>query len=302
MAWLIFNLLVLSLLALDLLVLNRRDHAIGVREALGWSAFWISISLTFNLFIYVTRGPVAATEFLTAYLLEKSLSVDNLFVFILIFNYFRVPPPYQHKVLFYGIIGALVLRAIFILVGVTLIARFHWLTYLLGGFLLYTGIQLFRAGDAPEINPEGNLLVRWVSRHLPVTHDFEGGRFFVRREKLRFATPLLLVLLMVETTDVVFAADSIPAVLAVSPDPFIVYSSNVFALLGLRALYFALAGIIHLFHYLHYGLAGVLIFIGGKMLVTFFGLHVPELASLAVVGSLLALSVGASLTWPKKAL
>jgi tellurite resistance protein TerC len=299
MTWLAFNLLVLGLLALDLFILNRRDHVIGLREALGWSAFWIGVSLTFNYFVYIWRGEAPAIEFLTAYLLEKSLSVDNLFVFILLFNYFKVPPKYQHKVLFWGIIGALILRATFILVGVTLINKFVWTTYILGGFLVYTGIQLFRSGDEPEIHPEGNFIVRWVSRHLPVTRDFEGGKFFVRKEKLRFATPLFIVLLMVETTDVVFAADSIPAVLAVSRDSFIVYSSNVFALLGLRALYFALAGVIHLFHYLHYGLAFILVFIGGKMIAGYWNLHLDDITSLMVVGGVLLLSMVVSLLFPK---
>lgn len=300
MTWLAFNLLVMALLALDLLVLNRRDHVIELREALGWSAFWIVISLTFNYLVYLWQGEKPALEFLTAYLLEKSLSVDNLFVFILLFNYFRIPPQYQHKVLFWGIIGALILRAAFIVVGIELIKRFAWMTYALGGFLIYTGFQLFRAGGEPEIHPEGNWIVRLVSRHLPVTRELEGGNFFVKKEKLRFATPLFIVLVMVETTDVVFAADSIPAVLAVSPDPFIVYSSNVFALLGLRALYFALAGVIRFFHYLHYGLAIILIFIGGKMMATYFDIHVDDWTSLGVVGIVLGLSVFASLIWPKK--
>jgi len=300
MTWLAFNLLVIVLLALDLLVLNRRDHVIELREALGWSAFWIVISLTFNYFIYIWQGEKPALEFLTAYLLEKSLSVDNLFVFILLFNYFRIPPQYQHKVLFWGIIGALLLRATFIIVGVALIEKFAWTTIVLGLFLIYTGFQLFRAGDEPDVDPEGNFIVRWVSRHLPVTRELEGGNFFVRKEKLRFATPLFIVLLMVETTDVVFAADSIPAVLAVSRDPFIVYSSNVFALLGLRALYFALAGVIRFFHYLHYGLAIILMFIGAKMIASFFELHVDDWTSLGVVGCVLGLSVMASLIWPKR--
>ena len=300
MTWLYFNLLVFALLGLDLFVLNRRDHVIGIREALGWSAFWICVSLTFNYFVYIWKGENAAVEFLTAYLLEKSLSVDNLFVFILLFNYFRVPPQYQHKVLFWGIIGALILRATFILVGVTLINKFAWTTYILGAFLVYTGFQLFRAGGEPEIHPEGNFIVRWVSRHLPVTRDFEGGKFFVRKEKLRFATPLFIVLLMVETTDVVFAADSIPAVLAVSRDSFIVYSSNVFALLGLRALYFALAGVIHLFHYLHYGLALILVFIGGKMIAGYWDVHLDDVTSLMVVGGVLLTSMVASLLFPKR--
>ncbi len=299
MTWLYFNLLVFALLGLDLFVLNRRDHIIGIREALGWSAFWIAVSLTFNYFVYLWKGEGPAIEFLTAYLLEKSLSVDNLFVFILLFNYFRVPPQYQHKVLFWGIIGALVLRATFILVGVTLINKFAWTTYILGAFLVYTGFQLFRAGGDPEIHPEGNFIVRWVSKRLPVTRDFEGGNFFVRKEKLRFATPLFIVLLMVETTDVVFAADSIPAVLAVSRDSFIVYSSNVFALLGLRALYFALAGVIHLFHYLHYGLALILVFIGGKMIAGYWDIHLDDVTSLMVVGGVLLLSMVASLMFPK---
>lgn len=300
MVWVYFTIMVLALLGLDLFVLNRRDHVVGLREALGWSGFWIALSLGFNYFVYLWKGEAAAVEFLTAYLLEKSLSVDNLFVFILLFNYFRVPPQYQHKVLFWGIIGALVLRATFILVGVTLINRFAWTTYILGAFLVYTGIQLFRAGDAPDIHPEGNFVVRWVSRHFPVTREFEGGKFFVRKEKIRFATPLFIVLVMVETTDVVFAADSIPAVLSISRDPFIIFSSNVFALLGLRALYFALAGVIHLFHYLHYGLALILVFIGGKMIAAYWDLHLDDVTSLLIVGAVLLVSMVASLLFPKR--
>ena len=297
--WLGFNVFVLALLLLDLLVFNRRAHVVSMREALGWSAFWIVLSLSFNLLIYRWLGKPAALEFLTGYLIEKSLSVDNLFVFLLIFSYFKVPPQYQHKILFWGIIGALVLRAGFILAGAALLAQFHGLLYLLGAFLVYTGIKMATSGGEPEIDPESNPIVRFLSRHLPITSGLHGGRFFTRQQGRLFATPLLVVLVMVETTDVVFAADSIPAILAVSRDTFIVYTSNVFALLGLRALYFALEGLMRLFHYLHYGLALILAFIGGKLLVSDF-FHVGLGLSLGVVGIILIASVALSLLFPKK--
>ncbi|MFD2785636.1 TerC family protein [Hymenobacter rubripertinctus] len=297
--WVAFNALVLALLLLDLLVFNRRAHVVGMREALGWSAFWIALSLSFNYLVYRWLGRAAALEFLTGYLIEKSLSVDNLFVFLLIFSYFKVPAQYQHRILFWGIIGALVLRAGFILVGAALLAKFHVLLYVLGAFLVYTGIKMATSGGEPEIDPENNPVVRFLSRHLPITNRLHEGKFFVRQNGVLFATPLLVVLVMVETTDVVFAADSIPAILAVSRDTFIVYTSNVFALLGLRALYFALEGLMRLFHYLHYGLALILVFIGGKLLVADL-FHVGLSLSLGVVGLILAGSVILSLLFPKK--
>ncbi|QIX60591.1 TerC family protein [Hymenobacter sp. BT18] len=295
--WAAFTAFVLAMLLLDLLVFNRKAHVVQMREALGWSAFWIVLSLCFNYLVLRTMGRQPALEFLTGYLIEKSLSVDNLFVFLLIFTYFRVPQEYQHKILFWGIIGALVLRAVFILVGAALLAKFHFLLYLLGAFLVYTGVKMAASAGEPEIDPDANPVVKFLSRHLPITSKLEGGKFFVRKEKLLFATPLFVVLVMVETTDVVFAADSIPAILAVSRNTFIVFTSNVFALLGLRALYFALAGLMQLFHYLHYGLALILVFIGGKLLVSEF-VHVPMSISLGVVGVLLLGSVVLSLLRP----
>lgn len=297
--WILFNIFVLGMLALDLFVFHRDAHVVRIKEALGWSGFWIALALAFNALIYYTEGTGPALEFLTAYLIEKSLSVDNLFVFIVLFNYFKIPQIYQHKVLFWGIIGALVLRAFFIVVGVALLAKFHFVIYILGGFLIFTGIRMAMASNEPEINPKTNPVVKFISRYMPVTNELVGGKFFVKRERLIFATPLFIVLLMVETTDVVFAMDSIPAILAISRDTFIVYTSNVFALLGLRALYFALAGIMQLFHYLHYGLALILVFIGGKLVLSEFYVFDMRYA-LLIVAAILALSVIASLLFPKK--
>ncbi|MDO7883826.1 TerC family protein [Hymenobacter cheonanensis] len=305
--WILFNLFVIGLLLLDLLVFNRRAHVIKLGEALGWSAFWITLSLSFNYLVYRTMGHEAGLQWLTGYLIEKALSVDNLFVFLLIFTYFKVPAEYQHRILFWGVLGALVLRGIFILAGAALLAKFHFLLYVLGAFLVYTGVRMALSGDGdPEIDPDNNPVVRFLSRRLPITRQLDGGKFFTRRDGLRFATPLLVVLVMVETTDVVFAADSIPAILAVSRNTFVVYTSNVFALLGLRALYFALASLMTLFHYLHYGLALILVFIGGKLLAEDilrdrFNLELPVPVSLSIVGVLLLGSVAASLLWPKKA-
>jgi tellurite resistance protein TerC len=297
--WLAFNVFVVALLLLDLLVFNRKAHVVRMREALGWSAFWITLSLCFNYFVYRWLGKQAAMEFLTGYLIEKSLSVDNLFVFLLIFSYFKVPQQYQHKILFWGIIGALVLRAAFILIGAALLAKFHFLLYVLGAFLVYTGVKMASSAGEPEIDPDNNPVVKFLSRHLPITSRLHEGKFFVRKDGLRFATPLFVVLVMVETTDVMFAVDSIPAILAVSRDTFIVYTSNVFALLGLRALYFALEGLMRLFHYLHYGLSLILIFIGGKLLFQEI-YHIPMGISLGVVGFILGMSVVISLLLPKK--
>jgi tellurite resistance protein TerC len=297
--WVIFNAFILLLLGLDLFVFHRKTHEVKIKEALLWSAFWIALSLAFNLLVYYWKGPAPALEFLTAYLIEKSLSVDNLFVFILIFSYFKVPTQYQHKILFWGIIGALVLRGVFILVGVALIAKFHFIIYILGAFLVYTGIKMaFSKGD-DELHPEQNPFIVWVSQKLPFTKTAVGGKFFTRIDGKLYATPLFLVLIMVESTDVVFAADSIPAILAISKDPFIVYTSNVFALLGMRALYFALAGIMQLFHYLHYGLSLILVFIGVKLLLSDI-YHLDMRYALLVVGSILAISIIASLLYPKK--
>ncbi|HXZ81837.1 MAG TPA: TerC family protein [Terriglobales bacterium] len=294
--WVLFNIFILLMLTLDLAVFNRRAHSVGFREALGWSAFWISLAAAFAVGVYFWRGPNTSLEFATGYLIEESLSVDNLFVFLLIFRYFRVPGQYQHKVLFWGIIGALVLRGIFILAGVALIRRFEWVIYIFGLFLIYTGIKLFRQQET-EIHPEQNPVLKTFRRWIPVTKDYVNGEFFVRHRGL-YATPLFLVLLFVETTDVLFAADSIPAVLAVTRDPFIVYTSNVFAILGLRSLYFALAGMMELFHYLHYGLSAILIFIGVKMLISNY-YHIHIAIALGVVAGVLAISIALSLMFPK---
>jgi tellurite resistance protein TerC len=296
--WIIFNGFVLALLALDLFVFHGKAHAVKIKEALLWTFFWIVLSLGFNLLIYFQYGTEPALEFLTAYLIEKSLSVDNLFVFLIIFNYFGIPQQYQHKILFWGILGALVLRATFILVGIGLLERFHIITYFLGAFLVYTGIKMATT-DSEKIDPAANPVVRFIARFMPVTNELAGAKFFIRKEGTLYATPLFLVLIMVETTDVVFAADSIPAILAVSRDSFIVYTSNVFALLGLRALYFALAGLMKLFHYLHYGLSMILVFIGSKLLFAKI-IKIDMIYALLVVAFILVLSVVLSLILPKK--
>ena len=296
--WSIFNLFVVAMLALDLGVFHRKAHEVRIREALFWSAFWIALSLLFNLGVYVWRGSETALEFLTGYLLEKSLSVDNIFVFLMIFTYFRVPYIHQHKVLFWGILGALIMRALFILVGITLIQKFHWVIYIMGAFLIVTGVKMATQRDE-EIHPERNPVLRLVRRFVPVTQDYEGGSFFVRRGGRLLATPLFIVVLVVETTDVVFAVDSIPAILAITLDPFIVYTSNVFAILGLRALYFALAGVMQLFHYLPYGLSFILAFVGVKMLLVDI-YRVPIGIALGTVAAVLAISVVASIFFPPK--
>ena len=296
--WGAFNLFVIAMLALDLGVFHRNAHEVRIREALFWSVFWIVLSMLFNLGVYYWHGSQAALEFLTGYLLEKSLSVDNIFVFLMIFTYFRVPYLHQHKVLFWGILGALIMRALFILVGITLIQKFHWVIYLMGGFLIITGIKMATQKDA-DIHPERNPVLRLVRRFVRVTEDYEGGSFFVRRSGRLLATPLFIVVLVVETTDVIFAVDSIPAILAITLDPFIVYTSNVFAILGLRALYFALAGVMQLFHYLPYGLSFILVFVGIKMLLVDI-YKIPIGMALGTVAAVLVISVIASILFPPK--
>lgn len=296
--WILFNLFVLVMLVLDLGVFHRRNHVVKFREAMLWSAMWIALAAIFAVIVYFWHGSVPALEFVTGYVIELSLSVDNLFVFLLIFRYFQVPTVHQHKVLFWGILGALVMRAVFILAGVGLIRQFHWIIYVFGALLVYSGIKLFRQENA-EIHPEKNPLLRLFRRWIPVTKDYEGDKFFVRRPGL-YATPLFIVLLVVETTDVLFAVDSIPAILAITLDAFIVYTSNVFAILGLRSMYFALAGMMELFHYLHYGLSLVLIFVGGKMLVSHY-YQIPTEIALGTVAGILIISGVASLLHPKVA-
>jgi len=296
--WIGFNIFVLVMLALDLGVFHRKAHVVSFREAIAWSVVWVALALLFNLGIYFWSGSQRAVEFLTGYLIEKSLSVDNIFVFLMIFTYSRVPGQYQHKVLFWGIIGALVMRAAFIFAGVALIKQLHWIIYIFGAFLVYTGVKMV-TGHGKEIHPERNPVLKLFRRFMPVTADYVEDRFFVKQDGLRHATPLFIVLLVVETTDVIFAVDSIPAILAITLDTFIVYSSNVFAILGLRALYFALAGLIQLFQYLHYGLSGILVFVGTKMLISDY-YKIPIWISLGVVLSLLVVSVLASLLPSKK--
>ena len=295
--WILFNVFVAAMLLLDLGVFHRRAHGVRFREALGWSAMWIALAGAFAVLVYFWHGRTPSLEFVTGYVIELSLSVDNLFVFLLIFRYFRVPSDQQHKVLFWGIIGALVMRAIFILAGVGLIRRFHWIIYLFGALLIYSGIKFLRQENA-NIHPEKNPVLRVFRRLMPVTKDYVGGKFFVRQRGL-YATPLLVALLVVETSDLLFAVDSIPAILAITLNTFIVYTSNVFAILGLRSMYFALATMMDIFHYLHYGLSVVLIFIGAKMLLSRY-YEIPTVVALLTVLLVLGISVAASLLLPKR--
>jgi len=285
------------MLVLDLGVFHRRAHTVKFREALAWSGAWIVLAAIFAVVIFFWHGRTPALEFVTGYVIELSLSVDNLFVFLLIFRFFQVPAIHQHKVLFWGILGALIMRAIFIAAGVSLIQRFHWIIYAFGAFLVYSGIKLFFQEEA-EIHPEKNPVLRLFRRWVPVTKDYVGNRFFVRSAGL-YATPLFVVLLVVETTDLLFAVDSIPAILAITRDAFIVYTSNVFAILGLRSMYFALAGMMEMFRYLHYGLSLVLISVGAKMLLSHY-FEIPTSVALAAVAGVLAISVIASMANPKK--
>ncbi len=296
--WVGFNVFVLGMLALDLGVFHRKSHTVTVREALIWTGVWVTLSLFFNLFIYYYFGEELAVEFFTGYLIEKSLSVDNIFVMIMIFSYFQVPQEYQHKVLFWGILGALVMRIIFILSGIELIHRFHWLIYFFGGFLIFTGIRMITSGDV-KIEPEKNPVVKLARKIFSVTPTFEGDKFFTKRNGKTWATPLFLVVILIEATDLIFAVDSIPAILAISEDPFIVYTSNVFAILGLRSLYFALSGIEKYFHYLKFGLSAILVFVGLKMCIVDF-YKIPVTISLIVIVFLLAIAMIASVLFPKK--
>lgn len=294
--WIFFNLFVLAMLALDLGVFHKKSHEVSVRESLSWTCVWITLAMLFNLFIYYYFDKDKGLEFFTGYLIEKSLSVDNIFVIILIFSYFKVPSAYQHKVLFWGILGALIMRIAFILTGVELIHRFHWLIYIFGAFLVFTGIRMLTAGDL-KIDPEKNPMVKLARRFFPVTPSFVRDRFFVKREGKNWATPLFLVVILIETTDLIFAVDSIPAILAISDDSFIVYTSNVFAILGLRSLYFALAGIEKYFKYLKYGLSAILVFVGVKMcIVDLF--KIPIEVSLILIGFTLMIAMISSRIFP----
>jgi tellurite resistance protein TerC len=294
-----FVFFVLVMISIDLGLFHRKSHAVKTREALIWCAVWVSLALLFNVGVYHYRGGQAGVEFLTGYLIELSLSLDNLFVFLLIFSFFRVPKHHQHEVLYWGILGALVMRAIMIMTGIALINKFHWIIYVFGAFLIFTGVKMFFSGDQ-EINPEKNPIIRLAKKLFPVTHEFHEGKFFVRLKGRLLATPLFLVLLMIETTDLVFAVDSIPAILAITRDSFIVYTSNVFAILGLRSFYFALAGMFDKFRFLKVGLAIVLTYVGLKMLVSTF-YKIPTILSLAFIALTIGLSILISFLKPEKA-
>jgi tellurite resistance protein TerC len=291
--WIGFNLFVLAMLALDLGVFHRKAHAVSIKEAAIWSVVWITLAMAFNAGVYFFRGPEPALQFFTGYLIEKSLSVDNIFVFALLFSYFNVPAASQHRVLFWGILGALVMRGLLIVLGASLLDAFHWIIYLFGAFLIFTGIRMAFHKEM-ELHPERNPLLRLVRRVVPVTNEYERDRFIVRRAGQVLVTPLLLVLLVVETTDLIFAVDSIPAIFAVTRDPFIVYTSNVFAILGLRSLYFVFANVMDKFYYLKLGLAVVLSYVGVKMILTDI-YHIPTALSLAVIAVVLAVAVVASI-------
>lgn len=296
--WVIFNLFIFLMLLVDLYVFNRKPHEITIKESLVWTAIWIAQALVFGVGVYYYMGSATALDYYTGYLIEKSLSVDNIFVFLLVFSYFGVPPKYQHKVLFWGIFGALVMRFVFIFAGVALINEFHWIIYIFGAFLIFTGVKLALEKDK-EIHPERNPVLKLVRRLVPVTKEYHGEKFFIRKMGRTIATPMFIVLVVIETTDLVFAVDSIPAILAITTDEFIVYSSNAFAILGLRALYFALSGVMRLFHYLHYGLSLILIFVGIKMLMADF-YHIPTPYALGFIVLTLSASIVFSILFPKE--
>lgn len=293
MFWILFNAFVVLMLALDLGVFHRKTHEVSLKEALTWTFVWVLLALSFNAIIYYWRGSQQALEFFTGYLIEKALSVDNIFVFIMIFTYFQIPSKYQHKILFWGILGALIMRVIFIFAGVALIEKFHFTIYIFGALLIYTGIKMFNHNNA-KIEPDKNPVIRFFKKFMPVTHQLHEDKFFVRIDGTRFATPLFLVLILIETTDLIFAVDSIPAILAITQDQFIVYTSNVFAILGLRSLYFALAGVVHRFWLLSYGLAVVLVFVGIKMLLIDV-YKIPIEWSLIFIAIIITLSIVLSL-------
>jgi tellurite resistance protein TerC len=290
LVWILFNVFVAALLALDLGVFHRRAQPLKLRQALLWSGLWIALAAAFAALLYIWQGHTAALEFSTGYVIELSLSADNLFIFLLIFRYFQLPEPQQYRVLFWGVIGAIVMRAAFIFAGVGLIRRFHWVIYFFGLFLIYTGLRLLFQRGA-KVHPDKNPVLRMFRRIIPITDD-ATGKFFVRRDRL-YATPLLLVLMFIETTDLIFAIDSIPAVLAITLNTFIVYTSNIFAILGLRSLFFALSSLMDAFKYLHYGISCLLIFVGFKMLVSHYYVIRTDV-SLGIIAGILLLTIAAS--------
>jgi len=301
--WVGFNVVVLGILGLDLGVLHRKSEKVSLKEAAIWSGVWVALSLCFAFAIYLAMGRESGLEFLTGYLIEYALSVDNIFVFVLIFSYFSVPEKYQHRVLFWGIIGALLLRGVMIVAGSALVTRFAWTLYIFGAFLVFTGLRMALQKDGTTYNPARDPILRLARKLVPVTPDYRGDKFFVHEpdatgRKRYFATPLFIVLVIVDTTDIIFATDSIPAIFAVTRDPFIVYTSNICAVLGLRALYFLLANVVDKFVYLKLGLSVVLVFIGAKMLLEAF-IHIPIVAALGVVGVVLGTSIVASVKWPR---
>lgn len=296
--WTVFNIFIITMLIIDLVVFHGKEHEESIREALIWTGVWITLAVIFGIGVYYYMGTQTALDYYTGYLIEKSLSVDNIFVFLLVFSYFKVPAEYQHKVLFWGIFGALVMRLIFIFVGVALLEQFDWIIYIFGGFLVFTGIKLAMEKDK-EVHPERNPILKLTRKIIPITKRYHGSDFFIYKMGKLIATPLFVVLIVIETTDLVFALDSIPAILAITRDEFIIYSSNAFAILGLRALYFALSGIMKLFHYLHYGLSLILVFVGIKMLLADF-YHIPTPYALGFIGITLTVSVIASIYFPKE--
>jgi len=296
--WVGFNLFVLAMLALDLGVFNRKEHIVSPKEAGIWTGVWVTISLIFCAGIWHYQGRTVGLQWLTAYVVEYALSVDNLFVFLMVFSFFRVAPEHQHRVLYWGILGAFIMRATLIILGANLVQRFQWLIYVFGAFLVFTAVKMFFQGDE-EVDPEQQAIVRWSRRLLPVARQGQGSRFFLREDGRLKVTPLFIVLLVVEATDLLFALDSIPAVLGISQDSFIIYTSNVCAILGLRSLFFVVASLMDKFHFLKVGLSAILGFVGVKMLITYFHLHVPIGWSLATIVGVLVISIVASLIWPK---
>lgn len=296
--WLLFGSIITVMLFLDLGVFHKKSHSVSIKESLIWTGIWIALAFAFTGWIYFDMGQVKALEFLTGYVIEKSLSIDNIFVISLIFSYFKVPAKYQHRVLFWGVLGALIFRIIFIFAGVALINKFHWMIYVFGAFLIYTGIHMLK-GEEKKIDIETNPAITFVRKFFKITHEFHQEHFAVVKGGVRYLTPLALVLIMIESTDIIFAVDSIPAILAITPDPYIVFTSNVFAILGLRSLYFALNGIMEMFEYINYALAAILVFVGFKMLVSSH-IKIPTALSVGLIFSFITISVVASIYFPKK--